>query len=86
MLYLGTAGYSYPDWVGVLYPEGMKSTDFLSFYATKFNGVEVDFTYYRQPSARTMEGMARKVPKPRPRILLRITASQATWNRAMKRW
>ena len=62
MLYVGTAGFSYPDWVGALYPPGMKQADFLSFYATKFNSVEVDFTYYRQPSAKTMEGMARKVP------------------------
>ncbi|MGE5580113.1 MAG: DUF72 domain-containing protein [Bacillota bacterium] len=61
MLYVGTAGYSYSDWVGALYPEGMKQSDFLSFYATKFNSVEVDYTYYRQPSARTMEGMVRKV-------------------------
>ncbi len=63
MLYLGTAGFSYPDWVGVLYPEDMKSGDFLSYYATKFNSVELDFTYYRQPVPKTMEAMARKVPK-----------------------
>jgi len=63
VLYVGTAGYSYADWVGTFYPEGTKPSDFLSFYATKFNGVEVDFTYYRQPSARTMEAMARKVPE-----------------------
>ena len=62
-MYLGTAGFSYPDWVGVLYPEGMKAADFLSYYSTKFNSVEVDFTYYRQPAPKTMEGMARKVPK-----------------------
>lgn len=62
VLYVGTAGFSYPDWVGVLYPERMKSQDFLKFYAGKFNCVELDFTYYRQPVPRTMQAMAGKVP------------------------
>lgn len=62
MLYLGTAGFSYPDWTGAFYPEGMKSQEFLQFYAQRFNSVELDFTYYRQPVPRTMQAMAAKVP------------------------
>ena len=63
MLYVGTAGFSYPDWTGVFYPEGMKSQDFLKFYSEEFNCVELDFTYYRQPVPTTMEAMARRVPE-----------------------
>lgn len=62
MLYVGTAGFSYPDWTGVFYPLGMKSQDFLKYYSERFNGVELDFTYYRQPVPRTMEAMAARVP------------------------
>lgn len=62
VLYVGTAGFSYPDWVGVLYPESTKPRDYLSCYAEHFNVVEIDFTYYRQPVPRTMEAMAGKVP------------------------
>jgi uncharacterized protein YecE (DUF72 family) len=61
-LYVGTAGFSYPDWTGVFYPEGTKSQDFLRYYAGKFNCVELDFTYYRQPVPGTMQAMAKKVP------------------------
>ncbi|HHW17563.1 MAG TPA: DUF72 domain-containing protein [Firmicutes bacterium] len=62
MIYVGTAGFSYSDWRGVFYPEGMKSQDFLRFYSERFNCVELDFTYYRQPDPATMRAMARKVP------------------------
>jgi len=63
VLYVGTAGFSYPDWRGTFYPETMKQQDFLRFYAEHFPCVELDFTYYRQPSPATMRAMARKVPQ-----------------------
>lgn len=62
MLYVGTSGFSYPDWRGVFYPESAKQGDFLSYYARHFNCVELNFTYYTQPSARTVAAMAAKVP------------------------
>ena len=40
----------------------MKATDYLTHYATKFNTVEVDSTFYRTPSVPTVNGWARKVP------------------------
>ena len=40
----------------------MKPADFLTFYATRFNTVEVDSTYYRTPSASTVRGWATKTP------------------------
>jgi uncharacterized protein YecE (DUF72 family) len=61
MIHLGTSGYSYADWVGPFYPEGTRSRDYLEYYARFFSAVEVDYTYYRMPSARTLAGMARKV-------------------------
>ncbi len=62
MLYIGTSGFQYQDWVGPYYPEGLPKKDWLSFYAQEFNTFEINFTYYRMPSARTLGGMARKVP------------------------
>ena len=61
MVHLGTSGYSYADWVGPFYPEGTPSRDYLQHYARLFSAVEVDYTYYRLPEARTLAGMARKV-------------------------
>jgi uncharacterized protein YecE (DUF72 family) len=60
MIYLGTSGFSYDDWVGKWYPEGTRKADMLRYYARKFNALEVNFTYYRLPSAKTLELMAAK--------------------------
>lgn len=63
VLYVGTAGFSYSDWVGVFYPQGMRSKDFLEYYSREFSCVELDFTYYRQPVPKTMQAMVGKVPQ-----------------------
>jgi uncharacterized protein YecE (DUF72 family) len=62
MLYIGTSGFSYADWVGPYYPADLKKQDWLNFYAREFNTLEINFTYYRMPTARTLAGMARKTP------------------------
>ena len=41
----------------------MKPADYLSFYATRFNSVEVDSTFYRIPSLSTVKGWYEKTPK-----------------------
>ena len=41
----------------------MQPRDFLSYYATKFDTVEVDSTFYRTPSASTVRGWCEKTPK-----------------------
>ncbi|RAM60614.1 hypothetical protein DS67_01830, partial [Mesotoga sp. SC_4PWA21] len=64
MIYLGTSGYSFPDWVGTAYPEGISSSQMLRYYHSvwKFNSVELNFTYYRMPSPKTITGILRKIP------------------------
>jgi len=63
VILVGTAGFSYDDWHGALYPEGLSPRDRLTYYARRFPAVEIDFTYYRMPTARTMAGMERKTPE-----------------------
>jgi uncharacterized protein YecE (DUF72 family) len=58
----GTSSFSWEDWVGPFYPVGMKPGDFLRYYATQFDTVEVDATYYAIPAPRTVEGWAAKTP------------------------
>jgi len=62
MTYIGTSGFSYDDWVGPYYPPNLSKNDWLSFYAKEFNTLEINYTYYRMPTAKTLAGMARKVP------------------------
>lgn len=60
MIYVGTAGFKYADWKGPFYPTDIKDEDLLPYYTTHFPVVELDFTYYRMPTARTMAGLERK--------------------------
>ncbi len=62
MIYVGTSGYSYDDWVGPVYPPELPKKDWLSFYAREFQACEVNYTYYRLPNARTLAAMSAKTP------------------------
>lgn len=55
---VGTSGYYYEDWKGHFYPENLKKSEYLSYYAQHFNLVEINSTYYRPPTAKSLEKMA----------------------------
>lgn len=60
--YIGTAGWSYKDWVGPFYPKAQSASfDWLKFYAQYFNCVEVNSTYYTYVSPKIVEGLIKKV-------------------------
>jgi uncharacterized protein YecE (DUF72 family) len=59
---LGTSGWSYPDWVGPFYPDGLDSSDQLAFYADRFDVVEVDSSFYRPPTARMVRAWRSRTP------------------------
>jgi uncharacterized protein YecE (DUF72 family) len=61
-LRIGTSAFTAAGWEGSFYPAGMKPRDFLTFYATRFNTVEIDSTFYRCPSRGSVEGWANKTP------------------------
>ncbi|WP_165226428.1 DUF72 domain-containing protein [Aquisphaera insulae] len=48
-VYIGTSGWSYDHWVGILYPKSAKSLERLDAYARAFRSVEVNNTFYRWP-------------------------------------
>ena len=54
-LYIGPAGWDYPDWQGVVYPPGIKGTSRLAFLAGLFNVVEINVTFYRPLAPRDAE-------------------------------
>jgi uncharacterized protein YecE (DUF72 family) len=61
-LFLGTSAFTAAGWPGSFYPPGTKSSEYLTYYATKFQTVEIDSTYYRTPSASTVTGWYEKTP------------------------
>ena len=60
-LYIGTAGWSYKDWVPNFYPKQQsKNFDWLDFYSQYFNTVEVNSSYYTYLNPKIVEGWLRK--------------------------
>jgi len=60
--YIGTSAFTANGWPGTFYPAGLPEREYLTYYATKFNAVEVDSTFYRAPSKATVQGWAKKTP------------------------
>jgi len=57
MIYLGTSGFSYADWVGPVYPKGLQRQDWFNFYASQFNSLELNTTYYAIPSLMVVKSL-----------------------------
>ena len=52
---IGTSGYDYPEWKNVFYPPEIKRSDFLCYYASKFNALELNSTFYNMPTAERLK-------------------------------
>ncbi|MBZ5671378.1 MAG: DUF72 domain-containing protein [Acidobacteriia bacterium] len=62
-LYLGTSSWTAVGWETAFYPPHTKEADFLPFYATRFNSVEIDSTFYRIPTAKTVQQWRERTPE-----------------------
>ena len=63
-LYLGTSGFSYDEWKhGVFYPEGLKNREMLSYYASRFPSVEINYTFRRFPTEKSMKTWKDETPE-----------------------
>lgn len=60
---IGTSSWSSEDWRGVFYPHGTRPVDFLAYYATRYDTVECDATFYRIPAHRTVDGWRARTPE-----------------------
>ena len=58
---IGTSGWSYKEWEGVFYPNS--KTPKLTFYSSIFNTVEIDSTFYANPSRGLVIGWVQNTPK-----------------------
>lgn len=62
--YVGTAGWSYEDWTGVVYPEPKgKGFHPLAFLAGFIDIVEINSTFYRTPAASMSRYWVRRVER-----------------------
>jgi uncharacterized protein YecE (DUF72 family) len=63
-IFIGLSGYSYKPWQGPgrFYPEGLKSSEFLRYYATRYRTVELDGVWYRLPTEQTVRSWIEQTP------------------------
>ncbi|AKT50738.1 DUF72 domain-containing protein [Arsenicicoccus sp. oral taxon 190] len=60
---LGTSGWSYAHWEGVLYPHGMRPSDRLACYVSELDTVELNASHYRWPRDASFASWRRRLPE-----------------------
>jgi len=61
-VHVGTSGWSYDHWFGVLYPPGTAPRDRLAVYARRFGTVELNSSFYRWPQRAAFASWRRRLP------------------------
>ncbi len=61
-VHIGCSGWSYKDWRGKLYPEGLAQSRWLERYSEVFDTVEVNNTFYRLPTEKAVRAWVEKTP------------------------
>jgi uncharacterized protein YecE (DUF72 family) len=62
MIWVGTSGYNYPEWKGSFYPETLPTSKMLPYYAERFPTVEINYTFYRTPNEKILDGWNQATP------------------------
>jgi uncharacterized protein YecE (DUF72 family) len=60
---LGMSGFSYPEWIGEIYPKGTKRSAMLAAYAEIFDAVEINMSFRRTPEEVTIDRWRDAVPE-----------------------
>jgi uncharacterized protein YecE (DUF72 family) len=61
-VYVGTSGFSYPQWKGHFYPEQLSGAKMLGFYGGQFATVEINNTFYKMPTPEVVAAWGNQVP------------------------
>ena len=62
-IWLGTSGFSYKEWKPSFYPPDVSEKQFLRYYSSRLNSVEIDYTFYRMHNAKTIEAWKSATPE-----------------------
>ncbi|HYE60034.1 MAG TPA: DUF72 domain-containing protein [Candidatus Kapabacteria bacterium] len=61
-IHIGTSGWNYAGWKGIIYPDGLSEKAWLSYYAQHFHTVEINSTFYHLPRETSVETWKKTVP------------------------
>jgi len=62
VIHVGTSGYNYEAWRGIFYPDELPAKKMLTYYASHFDTVEINYSFYRKPTPKTLANWAAQVP------------------------
>jgi uncharacterized protein YecE (DUF72 family) len=62
-LYLGTSGFAYKEWKGDFYPADLRDAAMLTYYATQLPSVEINYTFQRHPTEKTIARWVAETPE-----------------------
>jgi uncharacterized protein YecE (DUF72 family) len=62
-IHIGTSGWSYEHWQGILYPHGAKPWDRLGYYVQAYQTVELNSSFYRWPTLAAFKSWQRRLPE-----------------------
>lgn len=60
---LGTSGWSYKHWKNLFYPPALPQKKWFQYFSEKFNTVEINASFYRIPTLRTVQGWHDRSPE-----------------------
>jgi uncharacterized protein YecE (DUF72 family) len=60
--WIGTSGFQYAEWKGTFYPEKMPASKMLPYYAEQFSSTEINYTFRRFPSEKTVGRWVAETP------------------------
>jgi uncharacterized protein YecE (DUF72 family) len=63
MIWIGTSGFQYPEWKGSFYPEKISAAKMLPFYAKHFPTTEINYSFRRIPSDKTLTNWKALTPE-----------------------
>jgi uncharacterized protein YecE (DUF72 family) len=55
-IWVGTSGFQYAEWKGTFYPEDWSTAKMLPYYAERLSTTEINYTFRRIPSAKSIKG------------------------------
>ncbi len=62
MNYLGCSGYNYENWKEAFYPPEIPKTKWFAYYASQFNSVEINYSFYHLPLKKTLQKWREQAP------------------------
>jgi uncharacterized protein YecE (DUF72 family) len=61
-VHIGTSGWSYEHWQGILYPHGTARWDRLNYYVNEYRTVELNSSFYKWPTLSAFKSWQRRLP------------------------